>query len=215
MVNQNYILYVNSKKNLRTAAMTVDITTSGCHLSFSIPEKHLICGMVLFGVPIKGDRLKDFPIKPIEKYLFEFSNIHFILPDLEYTVEHTSYNWTILEMDNLLYRTLDFGDAPIYEATEQHLLRLSAGMYSYYQNWIDDFYCFFSIDGGKTYTKIWVDWWIEGNGTGGYGLNFVNNAANTLRDLYINPFGDFVFPTHFYFTNEKTKERTQIFNVLP
>lgn len=215
MVDQNYILYVNSKKNLRTAPMSVDITTSGCHLAFTIPEKHLICGMILFGVPIKGDRLKQLAIKPIEKYLFEFSNIHFILPDLEYSLENTGYNWTIFEMDDLLYRTLDFGDAPTYEATEQHLLLLSAGMYSYYNNHIDDFYLHFSIDGGKTYTKIWVDWWIESNGLGGNGFDFTNNAANSLRDLYINPFGDFVFPTYFFFTNEKEKTRTEIFNVLP
>jgi hypothetical protein len=100
MVNQNYVLYVNEKRILRTAKIELFQIGLNHNLRFSIPEKHLICGMILKGRPIKGDRLKDFPLKPIEKYLFEFSNIHFIIPDLEYTVENSDYSYNISQLDD-------------------------------------------------------------------------------------------------------------------
>lgn len=95
MVNQNYVLYVNSKKVLRQAKITL---TEGAAMrfQFSIPEKHLICGLILKGMPLKGKELKDFPFKPIEKYLFEFSNIHFTILELEFTIENTSYDFEIV-----------------------------------------------------------------------------------------------------------------------
>lgn len=102
MVNQNYVLYVNEKRILRTAKIGLSEVGVNHNLKFSIPEKHLICGMILKGRPIKGDRLKDFPLKPIEKYLFEFSNIHFIIPDLEYTVENSDYSYFISELPDIL-----------------------------------------------------------------------------------------------------------------
>lgn len=102
MVNQNYILYVNEKRVLRAAKINLTEVLTNHNLKFSIPEKHLICGMILKGRPIKADRLKDFPFKPIEKYLFEFSNIHFIIPDMEFTVENTDYDFNIVSLEDIL-----------------------------------------------------------------------------------------------------------------
>jgi hypothetical protein len=102
MVNQNYVLYVNEKRILRSAKIALTQENTNHNIKFSIPEKHLICGLILKGMPVKGDRLRDFPFKPIEKYLFEFSNIHFIIPDLEYTVENSDYNFNVAEVEDIL-----------------------------------------------------------------------------------------------------------------
>ena len=95
MVEQNYILYVNSKKVLRQAPISLTLGVKNHRLKFSIPEDHLICGLILNGIPIKGNLLQNFPFKPIEKFMFEISNIHFTIPDMEYTVENTSYNFEL------------------------------------------------------------------------------------------------------------------------
>ncbi|GIZ08480.1 hypothetical protein [Flavobacterium sp. UMI-01] len=95
MVEQNFVLYVNEKKLLNYVPISVTEIGTNYNFSFSITEKHLICGLIIKGVPIKGDRLKDFPFKAIEKYLFEFSNIHFLIKDNEYNVENSDYNFNI------------------------------------------------------------------------------------------------------------------------
>lgn len=120
MVNQNYVLYVNQNHSLRSAKVNVLQAGDTLNLQFSIPEKHLICGLILRGIPIKGDRLKNFPFKPIEKYLFEFSNIHFSIPDSEFTVEYSDYNFDVSNLEKLippmLYQIYTF------EATQSGLL---------------------------------------------------------------------------------------------
>lgn len=101
MVNQNYILYVNEKRNLRTSPiqiLTPDINNVA--LKVIIPEKHLICGLVLKGKVIKGDLLRFFDISPVEKYLFEFSNIHFQLLENEYNEANKEYNFTSGMLNN-------------------------------------------------------------------------------------------------------------------
>lgn len=92
MVDQNYVVYVNDKKNLRTVPIVAS-SKDGVYvdLKFSINEKHLICGLILKGRPIKGNELTCFPFKPIEKYLFEFSNIHFFVLENEFTAENQEY----------------------------------------------------------------------------------------------------------------------------
>jgi hypothetical protein len=112
MVNQNYILYVNQHHSLRSAKVDVLQVGDTFKLKFSIPEKHLICGLILYGTPIKGDKLKNFPFKPIEKYLFEFSNIHFSIPDLEFSVEYSDYDFEVSNIEklipNMLYNIYTF-----------------------------------------------------------------------------------------------------------
>lgn len=102
MVEQNYIMYVNDRKVLRASPINFSKTATKLNLKFSIPEKHLICGLILQGTPVKGDRLKNFPFSPVEKYLFEFSNIHFMLLDLEFRQENTSYNLSVDPIADLL-----------------------------------------------------------------------------------------------------------------
>lgn len=114
MVEQNYILYVNAKRILRTAKVDLNADSSNHILKFSIPEKHLICGLIVKGIPIKSDRLKDFPFKPIEKYLFEFSNIHFIIPDNEFTVENTDYHLEINSLEGILSVLVPLTSIDIY-----------------------------------------------------------------------------------------------------
>lgn len=85
MVNQNYILYVNEKKQLRESSIDLQQLPNGfANVNFKISEKHLICGLIINGMPIKGDKLKNFPFTAIEKYLFEFTNVHFIIPENQY-----------------------------------------------------------------------------------------------------------------------------------
>lgn len=93
---QNFIIYVNDKNQIRTAKINLLLKDNRYHnFQFTIRERHLICGIILNGKPLKGDYLKLFPFKPIEKYLFEFSNIHFIIPNGEYTTENTFYDFDI------------------------------------------------------------------------------------------------------------------------
>ena len=102
MVNQNYVLYVNEKNTLRSESISLTVANNKHNIAFKILEKHLICGLILKGIPVKGDRLKDFPFKPIEKYLFEFSNIHFVLPQMEFSQENTDYSFQIDSLENIL-----------------------------------------------------------------------------------------------------------------
>lgn len=92
MVEQNYLLYVNDKKQLRQSKITLKKIGENVNFKFTIPEKHLICGLILNGKPLKGDFLQGFHFSPIEKYLFEFTNVFFIIPDLEYQNENINYN---------------------------------------------------------------------------------------------------------------------------
>lgn len=113
MVNQNFVLYVNSKKVLKTVPLSVS-SLGGFSMSFCVPEDHLICGLIIQGVPIKGEKLRNFPLKPIEKYLFEFSNIHFFISDNEYTVENTCYNWVLdFQFETWLSSVVD-SQTPVY-----------------------------------------------------------------------------------------------------
>lgn len=102
MVNQNHIIYINKNKILKTQFITIDQTPAGNNLSFSINEQHLICGLILKGIPIKGDRLKDFPFTSIEKYLFEFSNIHFFIANNEFKTENQNYCFLLPNIQNII-----------------------------------------------------------------------------------------------------------------
>lgn len=95
MVDQNFILYVNEKHALRQSKIELTKPLVDFNFKFSVPEKHLICGLILNGKPIKGDSLENFPFKPIEKYLFEFTNVHFTIPQMEFTTENTDYNFNV------------------------------------------------------------------------------------------------------------------------
>lgn len=114
MVNQNFVLYVNSKKILK--AVPLDVTNSqGLIISFCIPEEHLICGLIIQGVPIKGEKLRNFPLKPIEKYLFEFSNIHFLISQNQYTVENSCYQWFLDLLQNDWIQSTLQDSQPLYD----------------------------------------------------------------------------------------------------
>jgi hypothetical protein len=112
MVEQNYILYVNEKKQLRQSKITLKKIGENVNFKFTISEKHLICGLILNGKPLKGDLLKEFPFSPIEKYLFEFTNVFFIIPEMEYKNENIFYNFKVdissLPNFQYNYETLDY-----------------------------------------------------------------------------------------------------------
>lgn len=114
MVNQNFVLYVNSKKILKSVPLDI-INSQGFLMSFCIPEEHLICGLIIQGVPIKGEKLRYFPLKPIEKYLFEFSNIHFLISENEYTVENSCYQWLLNLRENEWLQVTDQQPQPLYD----------------------------------------------------------------------------------------------------
>lgn len=95
MVDQNYILYVNEKHQL--CSTKIDLIDLGdyAQLKFNIVEKHLICGMVINGEIPRGSDLRYFPFSPIEKYLFFYTNVFFVIPEHEFKQSNLSYDFQI------------------------------------------------------------------------------------------------------------------------
>lgn len=132
MVEQNFIIYVNKNKNLRTAPISVSSPDgNNLDLKFRISEKHLIYGLILKGKPIKGDLLSYFPFKPIEKYLFEFSNIHFFVLEQEYNAENTEYHFKGSENNFFggLFNANDYFDRPPFTLTVEFIDETNSGEY--------------------------------------------------------------------------------------
>jgi hypothetical protein len=104
MVNQNFILYVNENRMLRQAfcKLTVNTSLTGekiVSVQTEIPEKHFVCGFIFEGLVLKAKQVKNFPFQPIEKYLFETSNIQFLIPDLEFSQANKVYDFEFVYSD--------------------------------------------------------------------------------------------------------------------
>lgn len=125
MVKENYLLYVNQQKNLSAVPLKLEYGNENYSFTYSIPEKHLICGLIIDGKTIKGDRLKDFPFKPIEKYLFDYTNVWFKIPDHEFRQENEIINFTITDLQDTFPTSLFWEGDLIYTQGEVNTLKVN------------------------------------------------------------------------------------------
>lgn len=100
MVEQNCIIYVNEKNFLSFSPIQlIEQPEDKFLLSYTIKEKHLICGLVLGGQCLKGWDIRNIPFSAVEKYLFEFSNLHFVVPQHNFKQSDINYSYLLLKED--------------------------------------------------------------------------------------------------------------------
>jgi len=217
MVRNNFILYVNKKNHLRVATLNLSYENDMFNFSYQIPEKNLVCGLIIDGKPIKGDRLKIFPFKPIEKYLFEFSNIHFVLPEMEFNEENTTVSFSLRNLPEIYPTTLFWGDAPAWNLGESNFMSFSERAQSEFQNFLyNDLFVHFSYD-GLVFSK--ADFFSVSSQDGVTGEYFIGSGNVDFKAHILNQLGLTVLhydlttvPKYLYFSNN-LGEQTRIFEI--
>lgn len=218
MVGQNFILYVNQKNYLRQTPLNIIFNENDYTVKFTIAEKHLICGMVVDGKPVKGDYLQYFPFKPIEKHLFEFSNIHFVVPQMEFNQENTDYNFNLENLGDLAKRIF-WGSAPAFQRGEGSPLFFSQNANNEFNQSNENIYFHLSFD-GINFQKF--DFWE-------YALSDVSNGyylSFTISQQFMVDMGfdyddsngvDYYeqLPRYIYFTDSAGKKSTTFHIAVP
>lgn len=220
MVKDNHIIYVNEKQILRSIPLSVTNDNGVYTFDCTIKEKHLVCGLIIDGKPIKGDRIKDFPFKPIEKYLFEFTNVWFKIPDVEYRVENENLHFTITDLFDT-FPTFYFSEPKIeYHIDENRSLKIKDSEAIF---WLDNFntnyvYIHFSYDGilFKRF-EIFGDLnFVKESGSGIYFGSFFDDSANVI--LLETAFGVAItndmetLPKYCFFSDD-TAKKSKVFEI--
>jgi hypothetical protein len=125
MVTQNEVLYINEKHILKSALIALKEQNGLYLFEFTIPEKHLVVGMVLRGQTVKGDLLREFPFTAIEKYLFDITNIHFTISSNEFREENKKYIFELESVSNIFGSVLptleEQNPAPVFDSYIQNV----------------------------------------------------------------------------------------------
>ncbi|GEL11810.1 hypothetical protein SAMN05192550_2815 [Flavobacterium glycines] len=193
MVNQNYALYVNEKRQLRSVKVNIEETDTLYNISFSIKEKHLICGLVINGVIVKGQDLENLPFSEFEKYMFDSSNIFFSIPDLEFNQENKDYSFSIGSLGMILNRLIPIGELPYFVAGDiKYPLYFSTDFKNYYDSFNSVTPLFIDCSfNGVSFRLLRLQNFIKTDTLGRYYLSFSDAPTLKALGITIDPFIDY------------------------
>lgn len=129
-ITGTYVLYINEKKQLNYLKANVVEQKDLTALShFKIKERHLIVGLQFNGLSVYpyGD-LKNYPLSPIERHLFNNGNINFEIPSHHFREADAlfiMYNYT--NVGNLISNADGYWEHLVAEIEETYVTAIGDG----------------------------------------------------------------------------------------